>query len=197
MTKSDQIRLLAEQGLPRAEIAKRVGVRYQHVYNVLKRSSLLNMNAAAQPQSEVAALVAQSKQTVLSPTLISALVAKGFAHLGEWKLDESNGIRLTGTAPTKPGVYVLDLDGEVVYVGVSERNLRQRLKFYAKPGPRQRTSIRINKLIFEHLKKGHSISVSIVHPERVKWKDLEIPMDTAVEAGLIQSLRPAWNKMGL
>jgi hypothetical protein len=195
MTKSDQIRLLAEQGLPRAEIAKRIGVRYQHVYNVLKRSSLLN--ASAQPPSEVAALVAQSKQTVLPPTLISTLVAKGFAHLGEWKLDGSNAIRLTGTAPTKPGVYVLDLDGEVVYVGVSERNLRQRLKFYAKPGPRQRTSIRINKLIFEHLKKGHSISVSIVHPERIKWNDLEIPMDTAVEAGLIQSLRPAWNKMGL
>ena len=39
VTKSDQIRSLAAEKVPTAEIAKRLGIRYQHAYNVLHRSS--------------------------------------------------------------------------------------------------------------------------------------------------------------
>lgn len=38
MTKAEQIRRLAAEGLSVSEIAASVGVRYQHAYNVLKRS---------------------------------------------------------------------------------------------------------------------------------------------------------------
>jgi hypothetical protein len=37
-TKSDKIRALARVGYPTAEIARLLGLRYQHVYNVLDAS---------------------------------------------------------------------------------------------------------------------------------------------------------------
>jgi hypothetical protein len=35
---SEDIRALAREGLKVAEIARRLGIRYQHAYNVLKQS---------------------------------------------------------------------------------------------------------------------------------------------------------------
>ncbi len=40
MTTSDQIRVLAREGLSTAEIARRLGIRYQLAYNVLNRSGV-------------------------------------------------------------------------------------------------------------------------------------------------------------
>ena len=36
MSVSEDIRALAREGLATAEIARRLGIRYQHAYNVLK-----------------------------------------------------------------------------------------------------------------------------------------------------------------
>lgn len=190
MNKSQRIRELADRGFSRAQIATEVGVRYQFVFNVLKKANLSPTNAMKQPETI-------EKEIGLSLAPISDLIGKGFEHLGEWKIDGDDGIILSATAPSKPGVYAFALDGNVVYVGVSARNLRQRLYHYSKPGPRQRTSIRIKALILDHLKRAQTVSVSIIHPERVVWNEVDLPMDTAVEAGLIKMLRPQWNKMGL
>lgn len=52
-TTSAKIRMLAEQGLPRAEIARRLNIRYQHVRNVLERD-LLKQAAETGSQTEPA-----------------------------------------------------------------------------------------------------------------------------------------------
>lgn len=44
MSKSAKIRELAAQGLPKGEIAKIVGIRYQFVYNVLKNEQLKKLD---------------------------------------------------------------------------------------------------------------------------------------------------------
>jgi hypothetical protein len=190
MTKSEQIRRLAAEGLSRSDIAKRLGIRYQHVYNVLKGSAKSKVLSAA-------ANTAQRPENMTPAVLSSVLVQKGFVELGNWELHELDGIRLSSPPPAKPGVYIFSLNGSVVYVGVSERSLKQRLYFYSKPGPRQLTSIRIKKLILEHLRKGDAISVCVAHPESMDWRGVNLPMDTALEAGLIRAYRPIWNKMGL
>ncbi len=42
MTVSEEIRVLARDGLSVAEIARRLGIRYQHAYNLLKANGLLS-----------------------------------------------------------------------------------------------------------------------------------------------------------
>ena len=41
MSVSENIRALAREGLSTAEIARRLGIRYQHAYNVLKSDNVL------------------------------------------------------------------------------------------------------------------------------------------------------------
>ncbi|MCK5580755.1 MAG: GIY-YIG nuclease family protein [Candidatus Omnitrophica bacterium] len=69
--------------------------------------------------------------------------------------------------PTVPGTYVLifpkcfgRLKGKsnILYIGKSSKSLRQRLKFYFKPGPTQHTSKRINKF----LKENKEIKISFI-----------------------------------
>jgi hypothetical protein len=52
MSVSENIRALAREGLAVAEIARRLGIRYQHAYNVLKAQSA-HVVAAKAVQSEV------------------------------------------------------------------------------------------------------------------------------------------------
>jgi bifunctional DNA-binding transcriptional regulator/antitoxin component of YhaV-PrlF toxin-antitoxin module len=59
-TKADKIRALARARVPPADIARFLGIRYQHAYNVMKRSGLSRdevMDAPARPkQSDKATL---------------------------------------------------------------------------------------------------------------------------------------------
>ena len=45
MSVSDDVRALAREGLGAAEIARRLGIRYQHAYNVLKQSRAPSLTA--------------------------------------------------------------------------------------------------------------------------------------------------------
>lgn len=50
---SENIRALAREGLKVAEIARRLGIRYQHAYNVLKQSPAPSSAAARDSQGKV------------------------------------------------------------------------------------------------------------------------------------------------
>ena len=53
MTVADKIRTLAADGVPRAEIARRLGKRYQHVRNVLEGDRLMREAPAATGVAEM------------------------------------------------------------------------------------------------------------------------------------------------
>jgi hypothetical protein len=190
MTKSAQIRELARSGLSRAEIAAQLGIRYQHVYNVLKQSGLLSGRKIAVKQEKIASKVAE-------PVTIEFLKPFGFEVAGFWELSETGSISFDGKLPAKPGVYAFLLNDTIVYVGVSARNLRNRINFYAKPGASMRTSIRVNELVRTALLRGDVVALAVVSPQDQSMNGMTIPMHTAVEAGLIRELRPIWNKQGL
>jgi len=196
MTKSDQIRKLSSDGLTRSQIAASLGVRYQHVYNVLKRSGLLK-NDKELSDSSVHAAIKPKQGAQPKEFKLEQLLGLGFETLADWKLGGPTEIILEPKPPRKPGVYAFILDSRVVYVGVSERDLRNRLGFYAKPASTMSTSIRVKKLILDALMSGRLVSVAIMTPEETSWKGLTLPMHTSLEAGLIREIRPAWNLQGL
>ena len=50
-TKSAKIRMLAEKGVPRAEIARQLNIRYQHVRNVLERDLQKKVGTSVQAEA--------------------------------------------------------------------------------------------------------------------------------------------------
>src|SRR5688500_2907010 len=97
MSVSDNIRALAREGLKPAEIAKRLGIRYQHAYGVLKTDGAL---AAASGKAPADADVPPKALPVSKPTLtVDALLAGGFALSCRWVLSAAGEVVLDGQLP--------------------------------------------------------------------------------------------------
>lgn len=176
-TKSDKIRTLADAGYSRSDIAKFLEIRYQHVRNVLTKSSLVDSISS-------------------EPFFIDILSGSGFEPLGEWVLDKSGKLSLSSEAPKKPAVYAFVINKIVMYVGVSSQNLSQRFYFYIRPGPRQKTSQRLNEIITSLLQMGRSVEIFYACPEDSSWNSLPVDTVTGLESGLIKRYKPEWNKRG-
>lgn len=66
VTKSDRIRQLASEGMSRSDIARKLGIRYQFVYNVLKAASIEPASPTSAPDqsegSEEGLTIAEAKR---------------------------------------------------------------------------------------------------------------------------------------
>lgn len=182
MTKADQIRGLAAEGLSVSEVAARVGVRYQHAYNVLKRSGKITVPRAAKAPT-------QSKPPLPAQTLLDA----GFHCASGWALDDTGLLILTEALPKDVGVYAFVRAGVVMYVGVATMGLAKRIYFYARPGVSQRTSLRLNDIIRRELQSAAKIDVLIAQPEDMQWHGLPVHGAAGLELGLIKAYALPWN----
>lgn len=182
MTKSDQIRRLAADGLSVSEIAAKVGIRYQHAYNVLKSAG-----KSAAPRQTKAPIASKP------PLSVQTLLDAGFHRASEWRLDDAGMLALTEPLPQMVGVYAFAKDGVVLYVGVATMGLAKRIYFYAKPGISQRTSQRLNETIRIQLLDDARIDVLIAHPNDMEWNGLPVHGAAGLELGLIKAYALPWN----
>lgn len=191
-TKSDKIRQLAKAGYARAEIARLLGIRYQHVRNVLVAAGMSGRGYAEKGDSQ-----SPNPPGVTPPQEFhcSLLLQAGFQHIGEWLLADGT-LTLEGSVPRDPGVYAFSLDDVIVYVGTTLRGLQSRMNQYRRGNPRQRTSARINAKIKASLESEKHVRVLMAKPEQLKWNGLPINTAAGLEVGLIQMIRPAWNIQG-
>lgn len=201
MNTSDQIRALGRQGLAVAEIARRIGVRYQHAYNVLKASGLLpaaRSNVA--PRTAGAAEASEAAVTVPSrskPALtVERLTESGFQHSATWVISEDR-LALDRPMPSQRGVYAFTKDRAALYVGLATMGLAKRLYFYGKPGATQRTSQRLSGLIKAELLTLQFIDIYTVCPPNLAWNGLPVCGDAGLEAGLIEAFWLPWNIRGV
>jgi hypothetical protein len=183
-TKAEQIRSLASEGIPIAEIARRLGIRYQHAYNECRKTRVRSLGSA------------QAAEVKNKPSLfIAALAQSGFQRGGNWTI-KNGRLSCPGGIPDVPGVYAFALSGIVRYVGVASRSLRHRLRFYANPGISQRTNIRLNALIRECIEAGEHIEVAVASPPSMAWNGLTVLGPEGLEAGLIRDYSLPWNVRG-
>lgn len=184
MTLSEDIRALADQGLGVAEIARRLSIRYQHAYNVLKRSgSLPPRRTAEKPVAESAGLARIGPKPPLS---VDELVVGGFAFTARWILTDAGEIALDRPVANAIGVYAFAMDGFVAYVGVATMGFARRLRFYAKPGSTQRTSRRLNHLIKTELVTRRYLDIYTAVPGDLEWNGLPVHGSAGLELGLIR-----------
>ena len=121
-------------------------------------------SAADDSAPTMAGLAAPDTQLPHIETADARVVFK-WSRLGDASLDPTGKITFPGPIPAGPGLYRFTLTDQSkrsrIYIGESD-NLRRRLSTnYRNPGPRQRTSLRINALLVEHLCMGNEVTVDI------------------------------------
>jgi hypothetical protein len=187
MSVSEEIRVLARDGLSVAEIARRLGIRYQHAYNVLKASGLLPTNP---PRASEANAPAPARKP---PLLVEELIRSGFEFSGRWILSGTGELMIDRLLPKSVGVYAFAINGTVLYVGVATMGVAKRLYFYAKPGITQRTSQRLNGKIRNELLAIPFIDIYTACPPDLDWNGLPVHGSAGLELGLIKKFALPWN----
>ena len=190
MSVADNIRALAREGLTIADIARKLGIRYQHAYNVLK----------AEGRTPAIGLVAERNAKQLRavsppkpPLAVDELVEAGFVLSARWVLSDAGQLTLDRPLPKFVGVYAFARDGVVAYVGVATIGLAKRLYFYCKPGITQRTSRRLNGIIRNELLSVPFIDIYTAMPPDLEWNGLPVHGSAGLELGLIKKYALPWN----
>jgi hypothetical protein len=192
---ADKIRALSNAQYDRVEISKILGIRYQHVRNVLVRSGIGGgLRREVEVEREPVTVDATPPPT--EDTSWEVLRNAGFQFLREWTRDPQSVLRLDAKAPVEPGVYAFVVDDVVVYVGLTLSGLKTRLDQYRRGNKNQRTSARINGRITQTLQEGKQVKVLVATPEPSEWQELPVNTAAGLEAGLIEMIRPSWNVRG-
>lgn len=194
MSISSQIRRLAADGKAVADIARTLGIRYQHAYNVLKADRARSPDDAS-PLVPVDTPSTTPKENASSKPklLVKELLESGFVLSGHWILADDGKLIVDRPLPKPVGVYAFVKDRFALYVGVATMGLAKRLYFYAKPGSTQRTSQRINALLRDELKILPHIEIYTATPPDLDWNGLPVHGSAGLELGLIKKHYLPWN----
>jgi hypothetical protein len=189
-TTSAKIRALAAEGYLRADIARFLGIAYQHVRKVLE-----DAGSREGLQRDVAPSTAPKSAPAAEPLTVDVLVAAGFTLLGTWTAGD-DGIELEVPAPKRPGVYAFAINGTVQYVGVTQGTFHQRMYQYRRGDPGQTTNARINPVIAAELAAGRIVEIYLAMPDPAIWNGLPVNMAAGLEEGLIKRYSLPWNVRG-
>lgn len=196
MTISAQIRALALEGLETADIAKRLGIRYQHAYNVLKRSKPSIDPLPAEGDRVAIEMTSARKSPTMAgkpPLPVEALTDGGFQLAGRWILSSDGDLVLETPMPRDVGVYAFVKAGIAQYVGVATMGMSKRLYFYGRPGISQRTSQRLNAILKAELQGPDAIEIYVASPPDLEWNGLPVHGSAGLELGIIKKYALPWN----
>lgn len=185
MSIAENIRQLSKAGLSTAEIARQLGIRYQHAYNVLRSA-----NNSADMRPLKIAVRPEEKPELTTENLHRC----GFRLSGRWILNSTGQLILDQPASHHVGVYAFAIDGIVLYVGVATMGLSRRLYFYGRPGPTQRTSLRLNDIIRKAVLSASIVEIYTAEPPDLEWNGLPVHGSAGLELGLIKKYKLPWNK---
>lgn len=194
VTKSDKIRALDKAGFSRADIARHLDIRYQHVRGVLVRE------AGHKPADRNPDVMIEAKDMPPrdpGPWAMERLLDAGFSLVAQCEGSGPDAFGYSALATKQPGVYAFAVDGMVMYVGLTRYGLRTRLGHYVYGHAQQRTSARIKGMILGALAEGKSVSVLVATPPQMMWNGLPVDGAAGLETGLIAALQPPWNQQGV
>jgi hypothetical protein len=183
-TKSAQIRALDTNGYAKTDIARLLGISYQHVYNVLTQSGTVKKKSPNDHEN-----LDDKTEKWSEDRLLSA----GFELIGCCILNGTDEFSYSDQAPKSPGVYAFSVNNLIHYVGLTRASLRGRLGHYVYGHEQQRTSARVKRLIVSALNAGDAVRVLIAVPPQLEWNGLPVDGASGLETGLIGLIRPVWN----
>lgn len=130
--------------------------------------------------------------------MISTLKKLGFRWVGCWKMgDERPEYELDEEKTTYNILYSFVSGNEILYIGKTTIALRDRMYQYQRPGPSQRTNIRVNEAIAGRLADGATIEIHVLpDPGDMEYRGFHLNLAAGLEDSLISDLKPTWNKTG-
>lgn len=159
------------------------------------RKPQIKTEAASRSEQDVEVEVApKSKRPELT---VERLNQAGFKHVGIWRLAATGELSIDPEWPIERGTYAFIMGGKAQYVGVASTGLKQRLASYAKPGPTQRTSQRLNQILRAELSSGGTVGIYLATPNDFEWGGLPMNGRSGLEIGLIENYCLPWNIRGL
>ena len=186
VSKSEEIRQMARNGMMVADIARSLSIRYQFAYNVLHAGKAAEDRPPRMPK----VVAVRAEKQILTK---AHLLAAGFLHSATWVASDDRLPVLDRELEKRPGVYAFVVDDRAVYVGLASMGLAKRIYFYARPGVSQRTSLRLNQTLREHLAEDKVVQVYTVTPPDGEWNGLPVDNCAGLELGLIRSFALPWN----
>ena len=130
--------------------------------------------------------------------MLSRITGAGFVEVGKWEFREGRPVYSLDEEKTSYNVlYAFVRGDDVLYVGKTTIALRDRMYQYQRPGPSQRTNIRVNTLLAELLKGGQSVKIFAL-PDRgdMEYHGFHLNLAAGIEDSVINELQPQWNKAG-
>lgn len=130
--------------------------------------------------------------------MLTRLLDAGFSEVGNWVRGEERAeCKLVAEETSYNILYAFVFRDEVLYVGKTTIPLRDRMYQYQRPGPTQRTNIRVNAAITELLASGASISVyALPDPGDMEYRGFHLNLAAGIEDSVIREIQPKWNKTG-
>lgn len=130
--------------------------------------------------------------------MLQRLLGLGFREVGAWKLNgQRPSYSLEAEATSYNVLYAFVRGDEVLYVGKTTIALRDRMYQYQRPGPSQRTNIRVNGLLGALLADEKSIGIYALPDDgSMEYRGFNLNLAAGLEDSVIRELRPKWNKAG-
>ena len=123
----------------------------------------------------------------------------GFRRVGSWSLVAGMPCySLDDLAGATDVLYAFVSEKQILYLGKTTQELRQRMYGYQRPGRTQRTNIACNAKLLETLSAERAIEIYVFRdPDPRTHVGVPINLAAALEDGLIREFKPPWNKAGL
>jgi hypothetical protein len=119
----------------------------------------------------------------------------GFQEFGAWQIH--NQLLSCGLESCPKGnrlLYAFSSDSQILYLGKTNRGLRQRLQGYRTPGRTQTTNIRVNQYLRNAIEDGRDIRVlAWACDGLLAFGGFRVDLAAALEDAIIRDFLPKWN----
>ena len=126
---------------------------------------------------------------------LTNLIQIGFRKVGLWVLDGQHlQLQLISKPKLKPALYCFVSNKQILYVGKTSQYLHKRLYFYGKPGATQKTNLRLNPLLKQHLADRKVVEIyAFGDQDEQKVGNFILDIPAALEDDIIRKTQPLWN----
>ncbi|MDM0002510.1 hypothetical protein QTI24_28170 [Variovorax sp. J22P240] len=111
---------------------------------------------------------------------------------------QGDGMALQLTENCNKAVYALTVEEEVMYLGVTQSDLKVRTRYYAKPEKDKAESLtytnwKIHRLIRAEIEAGHEVLLRVIDVPWATFQGLDYWPGVGIEHALIDEMCPPWN----
>ena len=124
------------------------------------------------------------------------LIEIGFKKAGKWILEQGTSINyiINEFSLCNNILYAFIHESQILYIGKSNRTLKERMTNYKNADSSQRTNVRIKEKIINLLSNNSLVEIYVFKNDGLlKYGSFSINLSAGLEDNIIEELNPEWN----